>query len=41
MQQLDDWIAIARAWLDEQMRRQKEADEAAWLRFRRELLPFD
>jgi hypothetical protein len=41
MQQLDDWIAMSRAWLDEQMRIQRALDEAAWLRFRRRLLPFD
>jgi hypothetical protein len=39
---LDDWVAITRDWLEEQMPAQQAADETAWLRFRARLLgPFD
>jgi hypothetical protein len=41
MQQLDDWIAMSRAWLDAQLAAQAAKDEAAWQRFRAALLPFD
>ncbi|MFM0487971.1 hypothetical protein [Paraburkholderia graminis] len=31
--ELDAWVEITRAWLDEQMAAQRARDEAAWLRF--------
>jgi hypothetical protein len=40
--ELDEWIEFTRAWLDEETRKQREVDEAAWLRFRAKVLgPFD
>ena len=39
---LDDWVEFTRAWVDEQMRQQRERDEAAWKVFRAKLFgPFD
>lgn len=40
--ELDEWVEMTREWLDEQMRKQEACDEAAYARFRAELLgPFD
>ncbi|MDR6389175.1 hypothetical protein [Paraburkholderia phenoliruptrix] len=39
---LDDWVEFTRAWVDEQMRQQRERDEAAFSRFMQRLLgPLD
>lgn len=38
MTPLDEWIEFARTWLDEQLRTQQECDEAAYRRFRVQLL---
>jgi len=32
--ELDAWVEITRAWLDEQMAAQRARDEEAWLRFK-------
>lgn len=40
--ELDAWVEITRAWLDEQMAEQRARDEAAYARFRATLLgPLD
>lgn len=40
--ELDAWVEITRAWLDEQMAEQRARDEAAFALFREKLLgPFD
>jgi hypothetical protein len=40
--ELDAWVEITRAWLDEQMAAQRARDEAAWQVFRARLFgPLD
>ena len=35
---LDEWVEFTRAWVDEQLRQQRERDEAAWQGFRAGLM---
>lgn len=39
--ELDAWVEITRAWLDEQMAAQRARDEEAFARFLSALLPLD
>ncbi|CAB3729963.1 hypothetical protein LMG22037_05492 [Paraburkholderia phenoliruptrix] len=38
---LDEWVEFTRAWVDEQMRQQRDRDEAAFAKFLERLLPAD
>ncbi|WP_268966658.1 hypothetical protein [Paraburkholderia antibiotica] len=40
-EETEQWLEFSLAWVDEQMAADRAKDEAAWLRFRRELLPTD